>query len=159
MVHQLKILDTSVSTSPVTMASGTLRTLGFFAAPSASQADRKRIGNRHRLGYDTQVKHPGLLNDILFKIVFGSRDSEPVLRALLNALLNRTDSETLVALEILNPGFDKEYLAEKGAILDVKARDQAGRQFNIEVQMQPVRFSTRPSFSATSWSAASPMKV
>ncbi len=89
------------------------------------------------MGYDTDVKHPGLLNDILFKIVFGSRDSEPVLRALLNALLNRVDSETIVALEILNPGFDKEYLAEKGAILDVKARDQGGRQFNIEVQLNP----------------------
>ena len=89
------------------------------------------------LGYDTEVKHPGLLNDILFKIVFGSQDSEPVLRALLNALLDRTGPEAIVALDILNPGFDKDYLVEKGAILDVKARDQSDRQFNIEVQLNP----------------------
>ncbi len=89
------------------------------------------------MGCDTSVKHPGLLNDILFKIVFGSKDSEPVLRALLNALLSRTGPETIVLVEILNPSFDKDYLVEKGAILDVKARDQAGRQYNIEVQLNP----------------------
>jgi predicted transposase/invertase (TIGR01784 family) len=90
-----------------------------------------------QLSYHTGVKHPGLLKDILFKIVFGSQSSEPVLRALLNALLNRTGPRTIVSLEILNPTFDKEYLAEKGAILDVKARDQTGRQYNIEVQLNP----------------------
>ena len=83
------------------------------------------------------MRHPGLLNDILFKIVFGSRDSEPVLRALLNALLSRTGTETIVSVEVLNPGFDKQYTIEKGPVLDVKARDQAGRQYNIEVQLNP----------------------
>ena len=83
------------------------------------------------------MRHPSLLNDILFKIVFGSRESEPVLRALLNALLSRTGPETITDVEILNPGFDKTYILEKGPVLDVKARDQAGRQYNIEVQLNP----------------------
>ena len=83
------------------------------------------------------MKHPGLLNDILFKIVFGTKQSEPVLRALLNALLSLEGPQTIVALEILNPGFDKEFLLEKGPILDVKALDQSNRRYNIEVQLNP----------------------
>ena len=41
------------------------------------------------MGYDTSVKHPGLLNDILFKIVFGSKDRlwEPTLNVPLLDLL------------------------------------------------------------------------
>jgi hypothetical protein len=89
------------------------------------------------LRYHHPVRHPGLLNDILFKIVFGSQQSEPVLRALLNALLCLEGDQAIVELEILNPTFDKVYLGEKGAILDVKARDGNGRQFNIEVQLNP----------------------
>lgn len=111
----------------------------WFAAPTPTSTSAKAplLAAFANVRYDTQVKHPGLLNDILFKIVFGSRDSEPVLRALLNALLSRTGSETIVSVEILNPGFDKDYVIEKGPVLDVKARDQAGRQYNIEVQLNP----------------------
>lgn len=83
------------------------------------------------------MKQPSLLNDILFKIVFGSESSEPVLRALLNALLHLEGEQRILELVILNPNIDKEYLSEKGPILDVKARDEAGRQYNIEVQLNP----------------------
>ncbi|MBI5251864.1 MAG: Rpn family recombination-promoting nuclease/putative transposase, partial [Desulfomonile tiedjei] len=38
-------------------------------------------------------------------------------------------------LQILNPQIDKEYLKEKGVILDVRARDSRGCQYNIEVQV------------------------
>lgn len=81
------------------------------------------------------MRHPGLLNDVLFKIVFGTHNSEPVLRALLNALLGLSGTERIADLVILNPTLRKEYLADKGAILDVKARDHRGRQYNIEVQL------------------------
>ena len=41
------------------------------------------------------------------------------------------------AVEILNPFNDKEALDDKLSILDIKARDASGRQFNVEMQMAP----------------------
>ncbi|MEW6280030.1 MAG: Rpn family recombination-promoting nuclease/putative transposase [Candidatus Eremiobacterota bacterium] len=76
-----------------------------------------------------------LLNDIIFKIVFGSETSRPVLRALLNALLGLSGRERIADLDILNPHLDKDYVLDKGVILDVKARDGQGRLYNIEVQV------------------------
>ena len=76
-----------------------------------------------------------LLNDIVFKIVFGTEQNRHLLRALLNALLGLSDKRRIVDLEILNPVVDKVYLKEKGTILDVKARDGQGCLYNIEVQV------------------------
>jgi len=72
-----------------------------------------------------------LLNDIIFKIVFGSASSVPVLRALLNALLGLQGSARIAELEILNPALDKEHLLDKGVVLDVKARDGQGRLYKL----------------------------
>ena len=79
--------------------------------------------------------HPSLLDDIIFKIVFGTRQNEAVLRALLNALLGLTGPNRIVELTVLNPTIDKAYLSERGAVLDVKARDGRGWHYNIEVQV------------------------
>ncbi|MEW6284296.1 MAG: Rpn family recombination-promoting nuclease/putative transposase [Candidatus Eremiobacterota bacterium] len=76
-----------------------------------------------------------LLNDIIFKIVFGTEASSPVLRALLNALLGLSGQERIAELEILNPYLDKSHVLDKGVILDVKARDGRGRLYSIEVQV------------------------
>lgn len=76
-----------------------------------------------------------LLNDVIFKVVFGSEKSTPVLRALLNALLGLAGDERIASLEILNPSLDREHLLDKGVILDVRARDHRGRLYNIEVQV------------------------
>jgi predicted transposase/invertase (TIGR01784 family) len=76
-----------------------------------------------------------LLNDVIFKIVFGSEPNAPVLRALLNALLELSGDGSIVELELLNPGLDRERLGQKGVILDLKARDGRGRLYNIEVQV------------------------
>jgi len=77
----------------------------------------------------------GLLNDILFKIVFGADTSEPVLLALLNALLGYSGEHKIAELSIVNPTFDKEYLEDKGIILDIRAIDRRGHHYNIEVQL------------------------
>ena len=82
------------------------------------------------------MPEPSLLNDILFKIVFGTSNSEPVLAALLNALLGYTGDERITSLTIDNPTLDKEYLSDKGVVLDLKAVDKLGHWYNIEVQLQ-----------------------
>ena len=49
------------------------------------------------------MQDASLLNDILFKIVFGTKNSEPVLIALLNALLGYTGEQKIASLTIANP--------------------------------------------------------
>jgi predicted transposase/invertase (TIGR01784 family) len=43
-------------------------------------------------------------------------------------------------IDVLNPFNPKEALDDKLSILDIKARDQSGRQFNIEMQMLAYRY-------------------
>jgi predicted transposase/invertase (TIGR01784 family) len=81
------------------------------------------------------MRHPTLMNDIIFKIVFGTQENEAVLRALLNAILGLSGPDRIVELTILAPHVDKTYIVDRGAILDVKARDGQGRLYNIELQV------------------------
>ena len=66
--------------------------------------------------------------DYAFKRLFGSEANEPLLIHLLNAVLQPPPAQRVAALEILNTFNDKEALD----VVDIKARDQLGRQFNIE---------------------------
>src|SRR5262245_6964810 len=73
--------------------------------------------------------------DYVFKRLFGSVRNEPLLVHALNAILDPPADRRVTAVEILNPFTDKEALDDKLSILDVKARDQAGRLFNVEMQL------------------------
>ena len=83
-----------------------------------------------------KVSYPGLLNDVLFKIVFGGSQSEAVLRYLLNALLNLSGGDKIVKVEILSPSPEKFYFDDKGPVLDLKAKDEKGTHYNVEVQLR-----------------------
>ena len=71
--------------------------------------------------------------DFVFKKIFGSPENSAALIGLLNAILElpRPISE----VTILNPFSYQEFETAKLAILDVKAKDSAGRIFNIEMQI------------------------
>jgi predicted transposase/invertase (TIGR01784 family) len=73
--------------------------------------------------------------DYAFKRLFGSESNQPLLIHLLNAVLQPAPAERVAALEILNPFNDKATLDDKLSIVDIKARDQSGRQFNVEMQL------------------------
>jgi predicted transposase/invertase (TIGR01784 family) len=73
--------------------------------------------------------------DFAFKRLFGRDGNQPVLRHMLHAVLQPRPAEQIVDLELLNPFNDKETLDDKLSILDIKARDQSGRLFNIEMQL------------------------
>jgi predicted transposase/invertase (TIGR01784 family) len=73
--------------------------------------------------------------DYAFKILFGREQNIALLIHLLNATLEREPGEQVTELELQNPFQDKDFLDDKLAILDIKARDQSGRQFNVEMQM------------------------
>jgi predicted transposase/invertase (TIGR01784 family) len=54
--------------------------------------------------------------------------------------LNRPPGHEIRDLELLNPFSPKAALDDKLSILDIKARDQQGRQFNVEMQMLAFRY-------------------
>jgi predicted transposase/invertase (TIGR01784 family) len=80
------------------------------------------------LGIDPKI-------DYAFKWLFGNekRPKSPI--HLLNALLSHERQEQVVEIRILNPFSEKMSFDEKLCILDIKAVDQLGRHFNVEMQM------------------------
>ena len=100
--------------------------------------------------YNRDMGTHTLLNDVVFKIVFGSERNAHLLRALLNAILRFTGAERIAEVEILNPFAEKDYHDDKGATLDVRARDGQGRLYNIEVQVSNERaYAERALYYAT----------
>ena len=75
--------------------------------------------------------------DIIFKRLFGSEPNADLLIDLLNSVLALPSTSLITAVKILNPFNDKETLDDKLSILDIKARDATGRQFNVEMQVLP----------------------
>ena len=73
--------------------------------------------------------------DIAFKKVFGSQEWRHLTMALINAVLQPSFRRPLTDLESLNPYTELATLDDKLSILDIKARDDQGRLFNIEMQM------------------------
>lgn len=73
--------------------------------------------------------------DYAFKQVFGREQSKPALMSLLDAVLQPELGQSIVGLDLLNPFNEKEAFDDKTSVLDIKARDQSGRQFNVEMQM------------------------
>jgi predicted transposase/invertase (TIGR01784 family) len=78
--------------------------------------------------------------DYAFKHLFGRDSTRPVLISLLDSVLIPAPAHRIQDLELLNPFNPKEAFDDKLSILDIKARDQSGRQFNIEMQMLAFRY-------------------
>ena len=74
------------------------------------------------------------LNDFAFMKTFGSPENRESLISLLNAILK--PRVPIAEVTIQNPFNYKDFQDDKLSILDVKARDVAGRLFNVEVQLQ-----------------------
>jgi predicted transposase/invertase (TIGR01784 family) len=71
--------------------------------------------------------------DFAFKKIFGTPENVPILLALVNAVLQLRDP--LVDVEILNPFSYQDFEDDKLIVLDIRARDAAGRWLNIEMQV------------------------
>src|SRR5580658_2743921 len=80
------------------------------------------------LGIDPKV-------DYAFQYMLGRESTRAILIDLLNKVLQPPAGHEIVEIELLNPFNLQETLDDKLSILDIKARDQSGRQFNIEMQM------------------------
>jgi predicted transposase/invertase (TIGR01784 family) len=73
--------------------------------------------------------------DYAFKHLFGRDATRPILMNVLDSVLNPPPGHHIREIELLNPFNAKEALDDKLSILDIKARDETGRQFNVEMQM------------------------
>src|SRR6516225_5704303 len=78
--------------------------------------------------------------DYAFKHVFGRSETRPILIDLIDSVLNPAPAHRLRDVDLQNPFNPKEALDDKLSILDIKARDQSGRQFNVEMQMLAFRY-------------------
>ena len=67
--------------------------------------------------------------------VFGIEKNLHLLVNLLHAVLKPPPEEQVAEIELLSPFNERETPTDKRTILDIKARDQDGKQFNVEMQM------------------------
>jgi predicted transposase/invertase (TIGR01784 family) len=75
--------------------------------------------------------------DYAFKHLFGKESTRPILIDLLNQILSGDGKRVIREVELLDPFNPKETFDDKLSILDIKARDDSGRQINVEMQMLP----------------------
>jgi predicted transposase/invertase (TIGR01784 family) len=77
--------------------------------------------------------------DYAFRKLFASPGHSDLLVDLLNAVLNPAPDHRIASVEILTPFNEKDTETDKETILDIKARDQLGRQYNVEMEMSAGR--------------------
>jgi len=76
--------------------------------------------------------------DIAFTKLFGTPAWRHLTVSLINAVLELASTPRVADLDLLNPYSQKIAPDDKLTILDVKARDEQGRAFDVEMQMELV---------------------
>ena len=74
-------------------------------------------------------------NDIAFRKIFGNEQKTAPLISFLNAALQLHGDERVVSVLLANPYQFPRIAGEKATILDVRATDQSGRKFVVEMQV------------------------
>ena len=78
--------------------------------------------------------------DCVFKKLFGSTKNKNLSIELVNAVLRESGEPLVVDLEILNPYNPQNFLRDKLSIVDIKAKNERGEWFIIEVQVQMMEY-------------------
>lgn len=76
--------------------------------------------------------------DCVFKALLGSEDNRLLLIHFLNALLATDLPSPVTEVAILNPYNERESIEDKLSIVDVKARDDQDRLYQVEIQLLAV---------------------
>lgn len=71
--------------------------------------------------------------DIAFKKIFGVEENKDLLISLINSIVSKEDQ--VIDVTLLNPYNSKNFKKEKLSILDIKAKSEDGKRFNIEIQL------------------------
>ena len=73
--------------------------------------------------------------DCVFKALLGAEANRRLLIHFLNAILGAALPAPIRQVDILNPYNEREFLDDKLSIVDVKARDEQGRLYQVEIQL------------------------
>ncbi len=73
--------------------------------------------------------------DFAFKKIFGSAHSRDILLSFLNAILNLKSPHSIVDITIVDPYQAPKIAGLKHSFLDVKAEDESGKSYIIEMQV------------------------
>ncbi|MBF0206266.1 MAG: Rpn family recombination-promoting nuclease/putative transposase [Oligoflexia bacterium] len=76
--------------------------------------------------------------DLVFRKLFGSEENKDVLMSLVNSVLQLTSPITEITIK--NPYNFASYAKSKESILDIKATDQQGILYDIEIQLKEQSF-------------------
>jgi predicted transposase/invertase (TIGR01784 family) len=71
--------------------------------------------------------------DIAFKKLFGVEENKDLLISLINSIVNKKDR--IAEVTLLNPYNPQNFKDDKLSILDIKARGENGKLYNIEIQI------------------------
>jgi predicted transposase/invertase (TIGR01784 family) len=76
--------------------------------------------------------------DLVFKKLFGSEENKDILLSLINAILPL--NQQIAKITLKNPYNVSDYAEGKLSILDIKAEDENGRLYDIEMQIRGSKF-------------------
>jgi predicted transposase/invertase (TIGR01784 family) len=79
--------------------------------------------------------------DLVFKKLFGSEENKDILMSLINAVL--PEHQQVTDIKLKNPYNISDYAEGKLSILDIKAEDQEGNLYDIEMQIKGTTFYGR----------------
>jgi len=89
-------------------------------------------------------------NDLAFKKLFGDEEHSEILISFLNAVLDFKEEQAIVEVSLVNPYQVPRIPELKETILDIKAKNQKGESFIVEMQKKDLGDFTKRSLYYTS---------
>jgi len=86
------------------------------------------------------MKFVDITNDIAFRKIFGNDSKKKTLVSFLNAVIELPKNEQIIDVEITNPYQLGKLSGGKSTIVDVKAKDEKGNIFIVEMQIAAFDF-------------------
>ena len=84
------------------------------------------------------MKFVDIKNDLAFRKIFGNENRKEVLISFLNAILLLENEKKIISVDILTPYQLPSLKGGKVTIVDVKAKDQSGKNYIVEMQVAEV---------------------
>jgi len=76
--------------------------------------------------------------DLVFKKIFGTEQNKNILKSLINSVL--PINEQIVEVTIKNPYNEADFIGDKLSVVDIKATDEKGRWYDIEIQVKEQKY-------------------
>ena len=73
--------------------------------------------------------------DCVFKAILGTEKNKNLLIHFLNAILEPEKGSQIKEVTILNPYNERDFIGDKLTIVDVKAVDEKGKIYQVEIQL------------------------